>query len=178
MLFHKPFSDGGSPITGYLISLNGGSTWTTLPYTGPTAGPYRATVTRLTPGRTYRVRMQAINSIGYGDAPAPTVVTTRNLTAPSAAVGLQTSPGSARGTLALLWHKPSVDGGSPILGYRVSLNGGVTWQPPLTVRGPATGPYTATVTGLVSGRTYAVRIQGWNAQGFGGAPAPTSGKAR
>ena len=173
VFFHKPMSDGGSPILGYRISINGGATWSApLAYTGPSTGPYWTTVTGLQPGRTYQVRMQAWNANGYGGANRPpAAVTTKALTVPSVPVGTEATATASKGQIRLFWHKPADDGGTPILGYRVSLNGGASWSGPLTVYGPAkTGPYAAFVNGLVSGKTYQVRMQAWNKIGYGGAP--------
>ncbi len=161
--FDRPASDGGSPVLGYHISLNGGSTWQDLPVRG--TGPLAGTVTGLTPGQTYMLRVQAYNAVGLGGAVRTPVMTdTDALTVPSAPTGLVVS--SSSGKLGVWFHEPISDGGSPILGYRVSLNGGSTWQT-LPVRGP--GPFTGTVTGLVRGKTYQLRVQAYNAVGLGGA---------
>ncbi len=169
IFFHKPLSDRGSAILGYRVSLNGGATWQDLTYRGPVTGPYTASVSGLNPDSAYTVRLQAYNAIGLGEANRPpAIVRTLPLAVPSVSIGLEVTP--AKGSLKLFWHKPLDEGGTPITGYRVSLDGGSTWQPPLKVYGPASGPYTATVAGLVPGRSYAVRIQAWNAVGYGGAP--------
>jgi trimeric autotransporter adhesin len=171
VLFHKPLSDGGSDILGYRYSLNGGATWAELAFTGPSTGPYWGTVTGLTPRTTYQVRLQAYNANGLGGAiRPPAAVTTPAFTVPSAPVGTTVTATATPGQLKLFWHKPFDEGGTPIRGYRVSLNGGATWSAPLTVYGPTTGPYSAFVNGLQPGRTYQVRIQAWNAVGYGGAP--------
>ena len=173
LFFHKPISDGGSPILGYRVSLNGGGTWQQLTVHGP--GPLTAIIGGLAPGRTYQVRVQAINANGLGGALRPPVPgTPLALTVPSVPTGLTVTPGNGR--LGLFFHRPISNGGSPILGYRVSLNGGGSWQQ-LPVHGP--GPYTGVVTGLTNGRTYQLRIQAYNAIGLGGAPrTPVPGTPR
>ncbi len=170
LTFDAPASDGDNPILGYRVSVNGGGTWAELPSTGDYYGPFVATVNGLDPGTTYHVRVQAYNSDGYGGATVPPVsAVTRRLTGPSVPVGVEAAPTAIRGQLKLSWHKPLDDGGDPIIGYRVSLNGGGTWSAPLKVLGPAAGPYTASVEGLQSGRTYQVRMQAWNDTAYGGA---------
>ena len=56
-------NDGGSAITDYEYSLDGGSTWTSLSTTGTSA-----TITGLTNGTTYSVSIRAINAVGEGAA--------------------------------------------------------------------------------------------------------------
>ena len=56
-------NDGGSAITDYEYSLDGGSTWTSLSTTGTSA-----TITGLTNGTTYSVSIRAINAVGVAHA--------------------------------------------------------------------------------------------------------------
>lgn len=57
--FTAPSSDGGSPITGYQHSVDDGSAWTT---SGTTSSPI--SITALTNGTTYPVRIRAVNANG------------------------------------------------------------------------------------------------------------------
>ncbi len=168
--FAAPLTEGRSPILGYRVSVNGGGSWSELAVSGADGGPYQAAVSGLVPGRTYQVRVQAYNGFGYGGATRPPVsATTRALSVPSVPVNPEYT--SSTTSIGVLFHKPFDDGGSPILGYRISLNGGGTWSD-LRFTGPASGPYRATVSGLVPGRTYQLRMQADNAQGYGGANRP------
>jgi hypothetical protein len=65
-----PASDGGSPITDYLVeySSDGGTTWTTFPDGTSTATS--ATVTGLVSGEEYLFRVSAVNTVGTGPATA------------------------------------------------------------------------------------------------------------
>jgi titin len=54
---------GGSSITGYQYSINGGSTWTTA---SGTSSPI--TISSLTNGTSYQVALRAVNVVGNGDA--------------------------------------------------------------------------------------------------------------
>lgn len=58
--FTAPASTGGSAITGYQYQLDSG-TWTT---TGSLSSPF--TITGLTIGQTYSVKVRAVNSVGAG----------------------------------------------------------------------------------------------------------------
>jgi titin len=58
---------------------------------------------------------------------------------------------------------PPADGGSPIVGYEYSLDGGTTWVTP----NPAITSSPFTITGLASGIDYAVQIRAVNAAGEG-----------
>jgi hypothetical protein len=61
--FVPPASDGGSPITNYEYSLDGGTTWVT-PAPAATSSPL--VVAGLASGTTYQVRLRAVNAEGTG----------------------------------------------------------------------------------------------------------------
>lgn len=60
--FTAPASDGGSAITGYQISTDGGRTWSTRVLTCPCS----VALTGLPTGRTYPVVVRAVNAVGPG----------------------------------------------------------------------------------------------------------------
>lgn len=62
--FTAPASDGGSAISGYEYSLDGGTTWIT-PSTAITSSPF--TITNLNGGRIYEVKIRAVNEVGSGE---------------------------------------------------------------------------------------------------------------
>ncbi|MDD2819528.1 MAG: fibronectin type III domain-containing protein [Candidatus Nanopelagicales bacterium] len=64
--FQAPASDGGTPITGYQISLDGGSSWTDASVVDNGDGTYSSSLTGLTAGTTYDIRAAAVNAIGRG----------------------------------------------------------------------------------------------------------------
>ncbi|MDN4480370.1 fibronectin type III domain-containing protein [Demequina muriae] len=71
LAFAAPVVDGGSEITGYEYSLDGGATWTTTP-----VGPDEEfTVYGLTNGTDYEATVRAINASGPGDPAAIATVT-------------------------------------------------------------------------------------------------------
>ena len=78
--FTAPTSNGGSSITNYEYSLDGGTTWVTLsPVT--TTSPF--TINGLTVGLTYDVKIRAVNSIGSGTASNLVSTTTQDPTCSS-----------------------------------------------------------------------------------------------
>lgn len=69
--FSAPVDDGGSPITSYQYSLNGGSyvnvDFTTYKYVKlPAANSFSIFITGLTNRQLYSVKIRAVNSAGYG----------------------------------------------------------------------------------------------------------------
>lgn len=69
-----PSSDGGAPITGYLVTWNGGS----VP-----ASSTEVVVTGLAPGTTYAFAVTALNSAGSSDAATVTATTAAKPTPPA-----------------------------------------------------------------------------------------------
>ena len=62
--FTQP-SNGGSPITNYQYSLNGGSSWSAF---DPIKMVSPVTINSLTNGTVYDIKLRAINAVGAGDA--------------------------------------------------------------------------------------------------------------
>jgi titin len=80
-------------------------------------------------------------------------------TVPGVPTGVVVTPGN--GSLAVSWVAPASTGGAAITSYQVSTNGGASW---IGVVAPATS---TTVTGLVNGRSYRVRVRAVNPAGAG-----------
>src|SRR5664279_678614 len=167
-LIFTPGSDGGSAVTGYQVSTDGGDHWTTLA-TSPGAGATRTgTVTGLTNGIPYSVKVRAVNSVGTGAPSAAASVTPA--TAPAAPTGLSATPGNASATLSFT---PGSDGGSAVTGYQVSTDGGDHWTTLATSPGAgATRP--GPVTGLTNGIPYSVKVRAVNSVGTGAPSAAAS----
>lgn len=158
LTWSAPF-DGGSPITGYVVQRSGaaaqnlGAATTSVSFTG------------LTPGASYTFTVAAKNSVGTGAA-ASASATMPNpvpVTVPGAPQALSAAVDGTRATLS--WSAPTSNGGSPVLGYEVLLDGAL-----VTDDGPAGG---MVLTGLTRGRTYGVQVRARNAVGYG-PPADTT----
>ena len=162
-----PASNGGSPLTGYVVT----------PYVGYWPAPSvvfnstatSQTVTGLTNGVSYRFKVAAINAVGTGPASTVSNAVTSAPTAPGPPTIGTAVAGSGQATVS--WTAPASNGGSPITGYVVTPY--VSYWPlaPQTFNNPDT---TQTITALADGVTYRFRIQAINALGTGGYSKVTS----
>jgi subtilisin-like proprotein convertase family protein len=154
-----PESDGGSAITGYVVT----------PYVGadplaPVAFASAATtqtLTGLTNGTGYSFEVAAVNVVGAGPSSgASNVVVPTLATVPGAPTSATAVAGDGAATVS--WTAPESDGGSAILGYVVTPFVGFVSQGPRYFLSTAT---TQTVTGLTNGTTYRFKVRTWNAVG-------------
>jgi len=151
-----PSSNGGSPITGYQVSSNNGSTWVTA------STNTSHTFTGLTNGISYTFQVRAVSGAGNG---ATVSTTATPITTPSAPQNFIATPGNLK--TALLWTAPSSDGGSPITDYQVSSDNGSSWV-------KASGNTSHTFTGLTNGASYTFRVRAINAVGNGASASITA----
>ncbi len=151
--------NGGSPITGYMLYKQwpGLSNWTEL---GTMQGN-EYTDEGLTNGQTYAYKVGAVNSIG--DGMISNIVRDHPCTLPSAPELYALEP-LVRGLFAI-WAAPDDDGGAPVLGYKVYLDG---------VLYSNTSADNITITGLEGGISYSVTVLAYNLVGSGNASAPMS----
>lgn len=148
LTFDAPSDDGGSPITGYEVSVDEGE-WTPLPEGG--------TIGELTNGTTYTFAVRAVNDVGFGPS-AGDVATPA--TTPGAPTNLTATRGD--GSVTLAFDAPADDGGSPITGYEVSVDEG-DW-----IALPDDGK----VSGLTNGTTYLFWVRAVNEVGGGATLSP------
>ncbi len=151
-----PAHDGGSAITGYVVTASPGSA------TASTSGSGRGvTILGLDNATTYTFTVVATNAIGSGLASAPSLaITTYGM--PGAPLHL-TASGSLH-SASLDWTAPTLTGGSPITGYlfRASQNGGAF----VAISASVTGTH-AVIAGLATGGSYAFEVAAVNAVGAG-----------
>lgn len=169
--FAAPPRRPGAPLTGYQLSTDRGRSWLTVGVNGP--GPYPVVVAGLTNGVTYRVVVRAVGPGGTSPASNTLSVTpgrpAPRITVPSAPQLLRALPGN--GTASIAFSPPAATGGSPILGYQVSTDGGHSW---VAITATGSHPYLATIGGLTNGVRYAVEVRALNRAGHGPASAVRS----
>ena len=158
-----PASDGGSPVTAYVITAYVGFAPVKTVIAGPLATT--RTVTGLTNGTTYRFRVRAHNNLGAGSFSKTSNAVTPPPMAPGApTIGTATS-GYELATIS--WTAPAYNGGSPLTGYIVTPYIGFFAQPSQTFNSTGT---IQTFTGLSNGVTYRFKVAAINGIGTG----PTS----
>jgi outer membrane protein OmpA-like peptidoglycan-associated protein len=161
--FSAPSRNGGTRITGYRMSTDGGRSWHPVRPAPGGPGPYTVTLDGLTDGTSYPVTVEARNAVGVGPSSRPLEVTPRgsvHVTVASAPRLTIASPGDTTATIT--FTAPISDGGTAITAYQASTDGGTTWTT-MTPTGP--GPYVTTLTGLTDGITYPVTVRAVNTAG-------------
>ena len=162
-----PGADGGAPILGHEVSVDGGA-WTD--YDGFADDPenptsFEAVVAGLTDGVPASIRVRSFNLVGPGAASAPVTVT--SVSKPSAPTSVTITPGPGSVTIEVV---PGDDGGDPITDWEYTLDEGETW---ITVSPRPTGT-TFTIGGLDEDTEYTISVRPVNAQGTGVPSEPYS----
>ena len=152
-----PLNNGGSAVTGYVITPSTGS-----PVTVGNVSTY--TVTGLTNGTAYTFTVAAINTVGTGAASASSAsVTPLTTVADPPTIGTATA---ANTSATLTWTAPLNNGGFAITGYVITPSTGS----PITV-GNVTN---YTVTGLTNGTAYTFTVAAITTAGTGGDSAASN----
>ena len=113
-----PADDGGSPITGYTVSFDNGRG-----HSGKlTVSDTMATISDLTNDATYTIKVTADNTLGSSPPAATTLVPSETNTVPGPPVLRVTQ--DRPDWVSVEWGPPADDGGSPVLCYYISYNGG------------------------------------------------------
>ena len=146
-----PGSDGGNTISNYAYRVDDGA-WTAF---SPAQTTSPLTISGLTNGTTYSIKIRAVNNAGQGAESASVSVTPES--APSAPTGLSATPQDEGASISFT---PGSDGGSAITNYEYQLDGG-DWEPAGTTSSPVV------ITGLTNGTRYSVKIRGVNGIGDG-----------
>ncbi len=165
-----PPSDGGSAITGYQVSTNGGGSWTTISTTtttttvnGNVVNTVTAAATGLTNGTSYNIAVRAVNNVGNGAVSSAVAIT------PVAVPGPPTGVSGSRGNgfVGLTFTAPAGNGGSAITGYVVTASpGGLSCS--------TMGATSCTVIGLTNGTAYTFTAHATNAVGNSAESSPSS----
>ncbi len=168
--FTAPTNDGGSTITGYQYSTDGGATWRTRDDAGATSSPMVITTlssdgtTLLVNGTTYYVELRAVNAKGTGTASAVAVGIAT--TTPSAPVisHVTSEPGALHVSFT-----PQANGGAAITAYQFSIDAGAHWT--------STGSLGTDfgIAGLTNGTHYTVIVRAVNSVGNGAQSAGVGG---
>jgi titin len=163
-----PADDGGTAISDYVIERStDGASWTVVNDGVSTATTY--TLTGLTNGTKYSLRVYAKNSTGNGDVSG--TVSATPVWTPAAPLkptaSLSSSPGGLE-YVALKWEA-ALDNGSPVASYLIESSvTGNDWSPVTDVEWGT--PTAGVLRGLTKGTTYRFRVSAKNAVGQG----PTS----
>jgi titin len=154
--FNGPADTGGSPITRYQVSTNGGLNWQTANLSSVNARNFD--IGSLTGGTTYGLTIRAFNAAGVSSA--STVVYALYIATPGAPSLISAT---VSGTTAKVQYKaPTVTGGQAPSMYQYSLDGGVTWR----VR-PAGTSTEFMLTNLPKSTTLKLCIRAVNSRGYG-----------
>jgi hypothetical protein len=144
--FTAPGLNGGSAITNYKYSIDGGTTFLAR-QTGTTASPM--IITGLTNGTSYNVQIKAVNA--NGDGISSTTSSETPYTVPNAPTSVVATPGNTQVSVA--FTAPVDNGGSAITSYTVTSYAGATAGTPVTQNANP-----IIVTGLTNGTAYTFTI--------------------
>jgi alpha-tubulin suppressor-like RCC1 family protein len=153
-----PESDGGSPITGYVVTPYVG--YAPRPPTSFSSTDTTQVITGLLNGTQYRFRVQAVNAVGTsGFSTVTNPVTPGGPDAPTIGTAI-----AEDGAATLSWTAPAYEGLSPITGYAVTPYIGFFPLAPISFASTDT---TQVVGGLTNGTTYRFAVAATNAFGTG-----------
>ena len=147
-----PVTDGGSPITSYVVDDGDASTNNAVTVDANTR---TADVTGLSNGVSYTFTVQAINKVGAG---APGTAGATPYGVPLAPTAVSVAPGN--GSLTVSFSGADAQG-SPITEYTVRAAIGASEVTATSSGSPIT------ITGLFNGSTYTVTVKAQNAAGYG-----------
>lgn len=160
--YAAPTSNGGSPITGFEVSLDGGP-FATATVSDPSAPAGSITLGGLANGTTYRIAVRAKNIAGSGSASADAVGTPRTI---PDAVGRPEAEAAGASAVRFGWTLPAT-GGSPITRMELQWREGTTVDDGDAIEelGPATTSFI--IEDLSAASTVSARVRAVNAAGSG-----------
>ncbi len=151
-------ANGGSAITSYQYSTNGGTSWQTA--SGSTSP---IVIFFLTNGTSYDVALRAVNVAGSGAASAIGRGVPR--TVPSAPTISSITPSDASASVAF---SVSSNGGAAVQNIEFSTDNGTSWQSSGVTASPLV------ISGLTNGTSYNVRVRAVNVAGTSSASTSSS----
>ena len=154
--FSTPISNGGTAITNYEYSTDGGTSFTAF---SPAVTSSPVTISNLTNGNTYSVKLRAVTNVATGAV--STSVSVTPATTPNAPSSLSSSSGNRTATIS--FTPPSDNGGSAITNYQYSTDGGTSF----TAFSPAVTSSPVTISSLNNGTTYTILLKAVNNVGVG-----------
>ena len=160
--FAAPVTTGGSPLTGYEVSLSG-SPFTAAAVADVTAASGTLTIDGLTNGVTYRVSLRARNVAGPGPASTESPGTPR--TVPDA-INQPVAAAAGSAAVRFSWVLPST-GGSPLTAVQLAWNEGPALLETATILDLPPAATSALVEELAASTTVSARVRAVNAAGVG-----------
>ncbi len=166
--WQTPTDDGGSPITGYTITVSPGGA-TVVCASSP------CQIGDLANGTAYTFTVHATNA--EGDSPESDATSAVIPTSRAAAPGALTVTAGDR-VLTLSFESPAITGDWTIEGYRYSIDRGKTWHPlavesaTATRRGARPTSVTGSIKGVLNGKRYVVTLRAKTTSGAGEATRP------
>jgi hypothetical protein len=149
-----------APITNYQYQLTTGTTEQTWADVNPATTTSPITITGLTNGTTYSVRLRAKNAYDVSPASTGSFSATPIITAPSAPSITKLIPGNR---LIKVEFTAGSNGGATITNYQYSINNGVDFYD----FSPSATSSPLTITGLMNDTAYKVLIRAKNSAGNG-----------
>ena len=156
-----PGATGGSAITKYQYTTDDGANWADVS-SGGTSSP--SSITGLTNGTSYSIKLRAYNTVGGGTASDAVSVTP--CIPPDAPTSLVATPGNGSASIAFT---PGATGGDTITKYQYQIGSG-SWLD--VSSGGTSSP--VVITGLTNYVVNSVKLRAFNAAGGGTASSPVS----
>jgi len=153
-----PSSDGGAPLTGYVVTAF-------ISYFAAAQATFSSSATSGTVGglsnrTTYRFQVAATNAVGTGSpSPSSNAVVAG---APGPPTGVTATAGNGQATIR--WTAPATNNGSAIAGYVVTPSLAGVPRPAVTFTSAAT---TETIASLSNAKSYTFSVAANNANGVG-----------
>lgn len=167
-----PETDGGSPITGYVIERRDARRDSYISGATADADTLQTVVKKLVEGNQYYFRVFAQNKIGVSQPTETTEAVSAKLPfdPPGPPSKFQVS-NVTKSTATLSWEAPEFDGGSPVTGYYIEKLSGSRWT---KASKKSTMKMTLSLEDLFEGDRYEYRVFATNEAGDGKPCEPVS----